>query len=198
VAGQGDAHPEPAYLATEWFNPMAKRSGVSSRKRRRRRRHWLDEETSENLPAYIPVELDRLPKETADVFRRFAADWEAAEPAAKAKAQAEKELHERFAKRMAHRAAVRDGLLPPPWMDVAKRPSKSKRKVRPGAGAIYDRSAIRAVAEEARKVGQDAHRSWFYERVRELCRQHQPRIKTPANRRTMGRIVGDLYVPPKR
>jgi hypothetical protein len=38
VAGQADAHPEPAYLATEWFNPMAKRRDVSSRNRNKRPR----------------------------------------------------------------------------------------------------------------------------------------------------------------
>lgn len=34
----------------------------------------------------------------------------------KAESERSRGLHERFAKRAAHRAAVRDGLLPPPWM----------------------------------------------------------------------------------
>jgi len=40
-----------------------------------------------------------------------------------------RELHERFAKKMAHRTAVRDGLLPPPWM----KPSNPK----PGSAAAW-------------------------------------------------------------
>jgi hypothetical protein len=62
----------------------------------------------------------------------------------------------------------------------------------------YPHGDIRAVAKEAAKDGCDKHRSWFYGRVRDMCRIHRPRIRTPANDRTMGRIIGDLYHRPKR
>jgi len=77
--------------------------------------------------------------------------------------------------------------------------SKPKPKHKTNRESDYPREAIRAVAEEAlAKNGPDKHRSWFYDRVRELCRQRQPRIKAPANDRTMGRIISDLYHRPKR
>jgi hypothetical protein len=59
---------------------MARRARKSSRKRARQRQ-WLDEETSENLPRDITVDLDRLPKEVADTARRMIAQQAAAEAA---------------------------------------------------------------------------------------------------------------------
>jgi len=152
---------------------MARRSKQDNRKRRRRR-HWFDEETSENLPPYIPVDLDRLPQETAERARKWAERLAAPAPPPR-------------------RADIYRSFGPPA---LPKSKSKSKRKVRSGAEPTYDRDAIRAVAKEA--GGHDKHRAWFYERVRDLCRVHQPRIKAPGSDRTMGRYVGDLYRGPKR
>jgi hypothetical protein len=89
----------------------------------RRKKHPADQR-------YIPVDIDRLPKETADTLKRLHADLKAAEPAAKAT----RELHERFAKRAAYRAAVRDGLLPPPWM---KRQPAASDNLKPGSAAAW-------------------------------------------------------------
>jgi len=51
------------------------------------------------------LDLDELtPKQRAE--------WDRVE----AERERSRKLHERFAKKMAHRAAVRDGLLPPPWL----------------------------------------------------------------------------------
>jgi hypothetical protein len=87
--------------------------------------------------------------------------------------------------------AIRDNQMRPPWMDTPARRAKSKR--RQEAERDYPYNDIRGVAVEALKIGTDEHRAWFYARVREMCRQHRPRIRTPANDRTMGRIIGDLY-----
>jgi len=137
-------------------------------------------------PRDFTLDLKRLPREAVEGFERAKANWKAAEPAARAR----DELMERVAKREAYRAAIRDGLIPPPWQSSKKPKRTAKRE------PDYPRDAIRAIAEEALKKGRDEHRSWFYDRVRELCRQ--PRIKAPASDRTMGRIIGDLYPPPKR
>jgi len=75
-------------------------------KRRRKKRA-----TSEHLPGFV-IDIAQLPKETADAFRKWE-DWlKATEPAAKAA----REAYERQSRRLAYYAAVRDGLLPPPWI----------------------------------------------------------------------------------
>jgi len=70
-------------------------------------------------------------------------------------------------------------------------PKPSKPKARPGAERTYDHDAIRTVAKDVLTTGGDDRRAWFYERVRNLCRERH--IKTPDNDRSMGRIIGDLY-----
>jgi len=71
-------------------------------------------------------------------------------------------------------------------------------KVRPGAERKYDHDAIQALALEQLKTGPDEHRSWFYERVREAGKDHQPRVRVPGNDRTLGRIVDALYDKAKK
>jgi hypothetical protein len=122
---------------------MARRSGKSTRKRPRRR-HWLDAETSENLPACTPVDLNLLPKETRDATERWLEWLKATEPAARAAREASKELHERFARRAAYRAAVRDGLLPPPYLKTTKRKRKPSKPR--GREPRIDRVAIAKIA----------------------------------------------------
>jgi hypothetical protein len=77
-----------------------------------------------------------------------------------------------------------------------------KKKTRPppkvagkrrGAERTYPYEAIRRVAEELPRP-LDKHRSWFFERVRNTCKA-QGIKPVPANDRTMGRIIGDLYDP---
>jgi hypothetical protein len=74
----------------------------------------------------------------------------------------------------------------------------SQQRSRTKREPTYPHAAIRAIAEQAAKDGRDDHRSWFYDRVRGLCRAQRPPIEAPASDRTMGRIIGDLYQPPKR
>jgi hypothetical protein len=75
--------------------------------------------------------------------------------------------------------------------------SRAKPKARVGAERDYDRDAIRRVAKGLPESGTDEHRSWFYDRVRNACDLNRPVITTPANDRTMSRIIGDLYFGPK-
>src|SRR5215470_6509549 len=93
---------------------MAKRR-KPSRKRSPRRHSRRRQYPYEDWPAFKPVpttegclwelDLDELtPKQRAE--------WDRVE----AERERSRKLHERFAKKMAHRAAVRDGLLPPPWL----------------------------------------------------------------------------------
>jgi len=89
----------------------------------RRKKHPADQR-------YIPVDIDRLPKETADALKRLHADWKAAEPAAKAT----RELHERVGRKLDYVAKVRDGLLPPPWM---KRQPAASDNLKPGSAAAW-------------------------------------------------------------
>jgi hypothetical protein len=74
---------------------------------------------------------------------------------------------------------------------------RAKPKARVGAERAYNRDDIRRVAKQLPESGTDQHRSWFYERVRGACELERPVITTPANDRTMGRIIGDLYFGPK-
>jgi hypothetical protein len=99
---------------------------------------------------------------------------------------------------VAYGIRVAEDVLLPLLPAKARVKLSSDRRSRTEREPIYSHEDIRAVAEQAAKDGRDAHRSWFFDRVRELCRQRRPRIPTPANDRTMGRIIGDLYQSPKR
>jgi hypothetical protein len=85
----------------------------------------------------------------------------------------------------------------PPVTPARQSQPKAKPKAKVGAERDYDRDAIRRVAKELPESGTDQHRSWFYDRVRDACKLERPVITTPANDRTMGRIIGDLYSGPK-
>jgi hypothetical protein len=86
---------------------------------------------------------------------------------------------------------------PQPAMPELQSQPRAKPKARVGAERDYDYDDIRRVARELLGTGTDKHRSWFYERVRNACKLKRPVIRTPANDRTMSRIIGDLYSTPK-
>jgi hypothetical protein len=109
-------------------------------------------------------------------------------------------------------AAIRDGLLAPPWYRPSdKPPPKSptkpktatpaiaeaakteapKPKLKRGAPRDYEHNNIIAVAQELEGV--DSSRNRFFDRVREACKTCRPVVITPKNNRTMDRIIGDLY-----
>ena len=149
--------------------------------------------------------LDELhPKEQADARRRWLADekarvsiakqWLAGEKARVSAAKASAKELEQGRREIDRYLAIRDNQIRPLWM----KPPKSKRKARQGVERDYPYDKIRTVALEALRTGTDERRICFYNRVREICRQHRPRIRTPANDRTMGRIIGDLYQNTKR
>src|SRR5262249_39596026 len=118
---------------------MARPGGKSSRKRPRRR-HWLDEETSENLPAHIPVDLKQLPKETADTTRKWLEWLKATEPSSPPRASINR-----------------------PFGPKSKR--KAKRGAR-GAPVKYDTDGgITAAAEAVAERGVDELQSVFIEKV---------------------------------
>jgi hypothetical protein len=73
---------------------------------------------------------------------------------------------------------------------------KARPKARVGAERAYDYEAIRAVAKDFPAVSNEP-KAWWFERVRGECGRKRPAIKTPANDRHMGRIIGDLYSAPK-
>jgi hypothetical protein len=70
-------------------------------------------------------------------------------------------------------------------VDDLKSPAGTPRK--------YDYAAIIAVAEEAIKLGVDAHQSWFFDRVRDMCGRRRPPVATPLDDSSMRRIVGHVY-----
>jgi hypothetical protein len=141
-----------------------------------------------------------------------------------AQIKAEKERQRRWGRELDRAQAIRDGLIPPPKLarvterqeepasqsqpqqaqpqsSPATPERQSQPRVKPkakvGAERDYDRDAIRWVAKELPESGTDKHRSWFYQRVRDECSNKRPVVKTPANDRTMGRIISDLYFGPK-
>ena len=85
----------------------------SRRTRNPRARH--EDYPFEHWPAFklVPGTGGRLLElDLAGLTSEQRAEWDRLE----AERERSRELHERFAKRAAYRAAVRDGLLPPPWM----------------------------------------------------------------------------------
>src|SRR6516165_4218872 len=127
---------------------MARRSSKSTKKREKSRHGGRRQYPYEDWPAFKPVpgtdgrllELDLtecIPEQRAELDRLDA------------ERERSRKLHEQFAKRMAYRVGVRDGLLPPPWMGAAKRPSRPNSKAE--REPTYRRDAIKAVAEEALK-----------------------------------------------
>jgi hypothetical protein len=105
-------------------------------------------------------------------------------------------------------AAIRDGLLAPPWYRPSDKPPTKpktatpaiakaaktealKPKLKRGAPRDYEHDNILAVAQELKGV--DSSRNRFFNRVREACKTCRPVVITPKNNRTMDRIIGDLY-----
>jgi hypothetical protein len=140
-------HPDRPDPGIEWFNPMPKREKKTSRKRSRRR-HWLDEETSESLPAYIPIDLEQLPKETADATKKWAerAAAIAASPPSRA-------------------------FIDRPFGQPAPSKPKPKRKGKRGRGRDWDYSGIERLAEDyIRTYGLPRTASLLIEKVDDACK----------------------------
>jgi len=149
------------------------RRGKEGSRKRARRRHWLDEETSENLPRYIPVDLDRLSKETADTTKKWV-EWLKATEAPPPP-----------------RAAINR-----PFGRPAAPKPKRKRKAKRGAPVEFDTDGgIAAAASDVAGRGVDDTQSEFINRVhRELEDRH---IKAPGLT-WMKKHVGPIYKRAKR
>jgi hypothetical protein len=68
-----------------------------------------------------------------------------------------------------------------------------RRSGRRGREREYAYEPIQEVARDAIKRGVDDLKSTFFDRVRHECGERRPRIRTPDDDRTMGRIVGAIY-----
>jgi len=123
------------------------------------------------------------------------AEWDRVE----AERERSRELHERFAKKMAYRAAVRDGLLPPSWVSEtygSPVPSKPKRKGKRGKPIDYNiDGGITAAAEAVAERGVDDSQSDFIARV--YAELADRRIKAPGVT-WMKKHIGSLHKRLKR
>jgi hypothetical protein len=168
---------------------MPRRERASSKNRARRRQpkkkqpgqqSWLDQETSENLPAFIPVDLDdpRLSKETAAAAKRWL-EW---------------------FKTASSPPPFRAG-MPPPRAAINRPfgppvPSKPKRKAKRGRRIEYNTDGgITAAAIAVAGDGVDDLQSDFIARVYgELAGRH---IKAPGLT-WMKKHIGPIHKREKR